>query len=165
MIEDRSYKVLFSRQLAAYDAEMAANYKSYKKADKQEMNEWYRDLSTNIDCLVKNISNKGFIIIGKGVRCHPEADYFIEQAYIVPSHRGEKWMTLAVRMFVIYHPGIYVLQVIDGNKRAEKFWNTVFMSLGYERKELSLIEGTVQSGCHQIAYGPVDRVVQTIAGS
>ena len=80
----------------------------------------------------------GFIIVGVQVPyCHPEADYSICEAYILPEYRKRGLMTAVVRSLVEDDPGRYSLLVLDGNKYAQAFWPKVFASMRYKPCSLS----------------------------
>jgi predicted acetyltransferase len=79
----------------------------------------------------------GFIVIGKHAPyCHPDTDYAICEAYILPEYRRRGLMTSVVRSLVEDDPGRYSLLVLVGNKYAQKFWPKVFASMRYKSCDL-----------------------------
>lgn len=76
----------------------------------------------------------GFLIIGKPdtPECHPDADYGIAQAYVMPEYRGRGYMSEAVQGFAAKHPGAYSLLIIKQNEPALKFWAKLISSSGYK---------------------------------
>lgn len=85
----------------------------------------------------------GFIIIGHAPNCHPDADYYIEEAYIMPEYRRKKYMSNAVSEYLKSHKGTYCLFIISSNKPALSFWSKAFRENGYfplELKEVLVVE-------------------------
>ncbi len=95
----------------------------------------------------------GFLLIGVYPNCHPDADYYIEEAYVKPKYRRSKHMTKAVIDFVKQHPGVYCMFILNNNYGAYGFWNTVFKSLGYERSYLRDV-GAGDPYCTQYGFKP-----------
>lgn len=73
----------------------------------------------------------GFLIVGTKNNCHPDADYYIQEAYILPGWRRKGIMSSAVGNFVRRHEGVYCLFVLKKNEVAKSFWRKVFSELGY----------------------------------
>ena len=81
----------------------------------------------------------GFIIIGYTPNCHPDADFYIEEAYIQPEYRRKKYMFRAVTKFLKYNGGTYCLFIVNRNTPALNFWHYVFKENGYLPVELTNI--------------------------
>ena len=93
----------------------------------------------------------GFIVMANRVPyVHPECDYAICEAYIIPEYRRRGLMTQVVRSLVEEYPGQYCLLVLDGNEYAKKFWNKVFASMRYEPCDLddSCVNGNGDCVCN-----------------
>lgn len=93
----------------------------------------------------------GFVIFAVAPECHPDADYFIAQAFVSPAYRKKGLMTDAVKDFIKLHPGIYCALVIKDNKSANDFWQKLMKSIGYKDYELSAYEGEFKE--RLIQYG------------
>ena len=94
------------------------------------------------DCSWRNVycggELVGFLIIGKsGIEKHPDSDYAIAEAYILPGHRGMGLMTAAVHEYVGAHPGTYSILVLQDNAYAKHFWTKLFNNLGYHAVPLN----------------------------
>ena len=81
----------------------------------------------------------GFLVIGTDPNCHPDADYYIQEAYISPEYRRKGLMSKAVSDFIKEHEGTYCLFIIDNNEIALKFWSAVFKKTKYKSVNLSEI--------------------------
>lgn len=73
----------------------------------------------------------GFLIVGTAPNCHPDADYYVEEAYVKPDYRRKGHMLHAFSEFERKHKGIYCLFVLNKNEGAKNFWKTTFAKLGY----------------------------------
>ena len=104
----------------------------------------------------------GELLIGKRPNCHPDADYYIEEAFTVKSARRKGIMTAAVTEYVKSHPGIYCYFVLTKNHAAARFWDKVFISLGYEPIELRDVGAgdpdVVQRGYKQHNVDKLDQI-------
>lgn len=79
----------------------------------------------------------GFIIIGYTPNCHPDADFYIEEAYIQPEYRRKRYMFRAVSKFLKYNGGTYCLFIVNTNTPALNFWHKVFRENEYAPVELT----------------------------
>lgn len=95
----------------------------------------------------------GFFIIGTGENCHPSADYYIQESYIKPEYRRQKYMTNAISDFVRKHEGIYCLFILNENKIAKTFWSGLFERLGYKPYYLRDV-GAADEYCTQYGFAP-----------
>lgn len=93
----------------------------------------------------------GFLIVVQAPNCHPDADYFVEQAYIIPSHRNHGVMSSVVDSFVQEQPGKYCLFILNRNEKAKKFWNDAFAGAGYVPCYLRDV-GATHDGIEQYGY-------------
>lgn len=73
----------------------------------------------------------GFIVLYTHPNCHPDADWYIEDAYVMPEYRNQGLMQKAVQTWVKEHPGTYCLFIVDSNEPARHMWPTVFEKMGY----------------------------------
>lgn len=94
----------------------------------------------------------GFVIVGKGSACHPNADYFIIQTYIVPKFRRQGIGKQFMLEYIKNHPGVYCLDIIDRNDIAHKFWSNVFSESNYSRIVIPYIEHGEGIGTHMYAW-------------
>ena len=115
-----------------------------ENASPEDMEKWFNELAEEgIDGIAEWIDIRikyrlvGQLIVCQYPDCHPDADYFISQAYIIPKARKHGLMTKTVTDFVITHPGTYCMLVCNGNIYALRFWDKLFASLGYEKIELT----------------------------
>lgn len=108
--------------------------------------------TTRIDIRHKE-SNKviGFLYIGYPPNCHPDADFYIQEAYIIPEFRHQGYMRNEIQKFVKNNPGRYCLFIINNNAYAKLFWDKLFCSLGYKQCPLSDV-GAGDEYCTQYGY-------------
>lgn len=98
----------------------------------------------------------GFLLVGYPPNCHPNADYYISESYIIPMYRGHGYMSAAVSNFVNLHPGVYCLFVLKNNISAYLFWHKIFSSLGYT--PCSLIDvGAGDIYCEQHGFRNINK--------
>ena len=98
----------------------------------------------------------GFLIIGKsGGEKHPDADYSVSEAYIVPQHRHNGLMSSCVFEYLDRHPGVYSLTVCRRNTYAIQYWTDIFMCAGYKSAELDDDAGWARAdNAIQLAFRP-----------
>lgn len=96
----------------------------------------------------------GFLIIGYPPNCHPNANYYIEEAYIQPKYRCQHYMTSTATRFIKAHPGIYCLFILNNNQIAKHFWFSIFTKLGYVPCPLSDV-GAGDEHCTQYGFQPI----------
>lgn len=75
--------------------------------------------------LERVVTDKGFMVIGKGNNCHPLCNYYIEALYIRKEFRRKGIGQEMVRSYLKGHPGRYVLFILNENKEALKFWSKI----------------------------------------
>lgn len=95
----------------------------------------------------------GFLIIGYPPNCHPNADFYIEEAYIQPKYRQQHYMTTTATRFIQAHPGTYCLFILNNNHTAKRFWIALFAKLGYVPCYLSDV-GAGDEYCTQYGFTP-----------
>lgn len=95
----------------------------------------------------------GFLLIGTPPNCHPNANIYIEEAYIAPSHRNRGHMTTFATAFIAAHPGTYCLFILKNNHAAKRFWQRVFESLDYAPCFLADVDAADEH-CTQYGYKP-----------
>ena len=67
----------------------------------------------------------GFLIVVQAPNCHPDADYFVEQAYIIPSHRKHGVMSSVVDSFVQEQPENIACSYSKGMVKRRNFGMTL----------------------------------------
>ncbi len=95
----------------------------------------------------------GFLIVATQPNCHPDADFYIEEAYVKPAHRRKHIMFNMVKDFINHHHGTYCLFILNKNAIAKQFWNTVFKQLGYQPHPLRDV-GAGDEFCTQYGFKP-----------
>ena len=94
----------------------------------------------------------GFWVLGANGNCHPDADYFIAEAYIKPEYRREGIMSDRISDWIKTYGGKFCLFVLSKNEIAKKFWNKLFADLDYEECELRDV-GVYSMDDHLIQLG------------
>lgn len=121
-------------ELSAYNPELA-------KEKNSTINGWatsYIKEGNWIDIVGDSGQLCGFLIISSLPEdCHPDCDWYICQAYVIPEYREQGFMTNAVFKFIRNNPGIYGFDILRGNDYAEKFWLNIFKKIRAEKVELS----------------------------
>lgn len=97
----------------------------------------------------------GFLIIGRGLNCHPDADFFIQEAYIVPAYRNQGHMTSAITRYIQNHGGKICLLILNENHIAKIFWKNTFDKLGYKQIELRDV-GATDEFCSQYGFEKIE---------
>lgn len=82
----------------------------------------------------------GFFTMCSKPNCHPDADYFLRDAYVRPQYRGNGAMKKAVMRWLKLYPGKYNVIVLNKNYPAYNCWQKVFAEAGYEPFELRELE-------------------------
>ena len=93
----------------------------------------------------------GFAIIGYYPNCHPDAEVYISEVYIMPEYRRKRYMHRTITEYIKKNPGTYCLFILNENHNALKFWNQVFSDNGYEPVELADI-GAADEHCTQYGF-------------
>ena len=96
----------------------------------------------------------GFLIIGTAPNCHPDADFYVQEAYIKPECRTRGYMTKTVTSFIKAHRGVYCLFVLNNNKPAYRFWMNIFTKMQYMECELRDV-GAGDETCTQYGFRPI----------
>ncbi len=86
--------------------------------------------------IVHNNEEIGFICMCAPPCCHPDADWFLREAYIRPEFRRQGLMRKTLLMRLRSHPGRYCLFIMENNTPAQKCWHSAFQSAGYVPMEL-----------------------------
>lgn len=95
----------------------------------------------------------GFFTVYQKPNCHPDADFYIQDAYMMPEARNQGLMQKAFQKFVKENPGKYCLFIVDNNEPARHMWPAVFEKLGYEPLELRDVLPK-KAGLTQYGWGP-----------
>lgn len=78
----------------------------------------------------------GFFTICTFPCCHPDADYFLRDAYILPEYRKLGLMGAAVRKYINQNKGIYTLFVDKETPYTKEVWIRIFTSGKYKPFDL-----------------------------
>lgn len=73
----------------------------------------------------------GFLVIGYGDNCHPDADYYIEEAFVSSEYQRQGLMTKTIEEYITAHNGTYCYFTLRKNQYAKEFWEKIFRKLGY----------------------------------
>lgn len=125
------------------EVQLNESYKSYISSH----NSKWMDIYTDED----NKTVIGFLIIGYPPNCHPDADFYVEEAYITPSYRRKKYMSSVVSQFVKANNGTYCLFILKNNLIVTEFWLKTFTKLGYSLCELRDV-GAGDPYCNQYGF-------------
>lgn len=145
-----------------YRFEMLSDYldelwkiKSLPPQSQAEKMTFYGEILSNKDSAWIDIKDGnrpvGFLIVGTPPNCHPDASYYIEEAYINPNYRRKGLMSKAVSDFVRNNKGTYCLFILNKNDAAKAFWPKTFAKLGYEPCYLRDV-GAGDQYCTQYGY-------------
>ena len=74
----------------------------------------------------------GFLVMGYGANCHPEAKFYIEEAFVMPGYRHRCLMGNTLRKYMQTHEGTYCYYVLKKNKNALNFWKHLFEKEDYK---------------------------------
>ena len=83
----------------------------------------------------------GFLILGNPP--HPDCDFYIQDAYIIPEYQGHGTMSKLIRSLPV---GRYSLFVLENNIRAQTFWKHIFGRVYSLRDVLPPVRGCMQWG-------------------
>ena len=94
----------------------------------------------------------GFLIIGEEKECHPQADYYIAETYIMPEYRRRHIMSEVIMDFIKTYGGKYCLFIASQNSIAKQFWQKIFQQTNYV--QFNLPERTnIEPNPHFLQYG------------
>lgn len=82
----------------------------------------------------------GFFTMCAAPNCHPDANYFLRDAYVRPQYRGNGAMKKALMRWLKLYPGKYNVIVHNNNYPAYHCWQKIFAEAGYEQFELRKLE-------------------------
>lgn len=94
----------------------------------------------------------GFLVIGEYPECHPDADYYIVDAYIQPEYRRQNIMSEVLLDYIKTYGGKYCLFIASKNNIAKSFWNSIFEKANYQPIDLSS-EPISKPDPHFVHYG------------
>ena len=109
-----------------------------------------------IDIFSDNGKLIGFAIIGYYPNCHPDAEVYITEAYIIPEYRRQGYMHKTITQYIKNNHGTYCLFIVKNNDIALQFWQKVFADNGYKQIELADI-GAADDYCIQYGFAEVNR--------
>lgn len=118
---------------------------------KQAVHEWYAEITGDAGYIVRIFNGNeqiGFIFIGTEPNCHEDADFYVQDCYILPEFRRRSIMSETVSEFLSEHPGVYSMFLIDQNVPAVNFWNKMFKSLDYVEISIHDYNDMETETCH-----------------
>lgn len=128
----------------------AAKIAVYSEISSEPHTEW-------VDIFTEDGKPAGFLILGTPPNCHPDADLYIEESYIIPEHRRKGLMTRAVTNAIqIQRPKICCLIILNDNKKALRFWKNLFGQLDYKPCKLRDVNAT-DPHCSQYGFAVTGR--------
>ena len=80
----------------------------------------------------------GFVVVGYPPNCHPDAELFIQEAYISPESRRNGYMSRVIAEVLGKDTPKVCLYILHQNHTAYKFWHGLFTKMGYARFESAL---------------------------
>ena len=108
--------------------------------------DWYHLLSDDESVI-------GFVVIGHGLNCHPKADYFFAEAYVLPEYRGQGYLHLWVHNFLeINHVNLVSMFILGQNTHAARVWGHIFASEGFSYCDLPDYSGSEGSILVQLGW-------------
>ena len=125
-------KLLFENMYRDYINELGLYSERVRKHPATDKD--IQDINTNPFLKRYFITNEngvpvGFCLLGFGENTHPGTDYYIQEFYILPSHRLRKYGEEAVTELLQTHPGKYCYFILKGNIPAENLWNKTTQNL------------------------------------
>ncbi len=110
--------------------------------------------STWIDIFSGNGDFVGFAIFSTNEKeCHPDADREICQVYVKKEYRRQGLASEVIIPYIQEHPGLYSLDILNGNTTASRFWNEIFASLGARYVELPEVRTDKEMLSYLTLYG------------
>ncbi len=119
---------------------------------KEAVDSWYKEYLDDAGCCIRifneNKEQIGFVFVGTYPNCHEDADFYIQDCFIMPEYRKRSVMSAIVSEFIADNPGDYCLYLIDQNAQAQNFWRKMFGSLGYEEFQIKDYTDMETDSCH-----------------
>lgn len=115
----------------------------WKDRSKRPFSRWY-----DIKAHGKTV---GFVIIGWGDNCHPDADFYIQDVYIRPPFRHQGYIRKFMEKYFAKHKGVYCLLILNENRPAKLFWTKLFTKAGFQPCWLSDV-GVTDQYCKQYGW-------------
>lgn len=126
-------------------------YQSYKRelwtytgeSYEDQLRGWFDDMFSNNAITVHPVTNAhtraliGFFVtqeLNRDQQIESGCKWYINESYILPSHRNQGYMTAIVHEYATRHSGNIGLVTIDNNKKAIKFWEDTFQAFGYKEE-------------------------------
>lgn len=134
----------YKRELWEYTGENCEEY----------LRSWFEDMFIQPSFSVHPVRNAhtksviGFYIIQKlddEQRYESDCEWYISEAYIMPSYRKQGFMTGCMYDFVMHHEGNIGLVVIDNNTKALKFWKSTMKNHGYTCERVPELSSDIES--------------------
>ena len=126
----RERKRLFREYLAKL-----APFEHIQTAEKNFQRRMERPFFQTVFPLVYDIKAKGktagFVIMGWGDNCHPDADFYVQDVYIRPDFRRQGLVRNFMENHFAKHPGIYSLLILNENIIAKMVWTKLFTNAGF----------------------------------
>ena len=170
MIQTKLIEYYKEKRMSFKEAELYWEYKNelWQIAkepgySKQVVTEWYLDIlqdDVNViriyDGEQKAKNQVGFVFIGVLDSCHPDADYYVQDCYIVESYRRQHIMEGIVQSFIDAHPGKYCLFLLDDNQTAIHFWYKQFNLLQFHECYIEDVNDMETYNCHLHAFNKAE---------
>jgi len=124
-------------------------YQSYKRElwtytgqnFEDELKNWFEDIITMLKPIRDAHTNTliGFFVVQEldhEQQTKSECKWYISEAYIIPSRRGQRFMTSIVYEFIARNKGNIGLVVNKNNVKAMKFWDDILGSHGFIKERI-----------------------------
>ena len=135
---------LFQQYLSELDTYRIVPRPEPQSVQKKWFDEYWNDKGCKWHDIIVNDQLVGFLITSDWLpNCHPDADYAICEAYVLPDYRHQGLMSDYVKQFVCENRGVYCLLVIHGNVYGKQFWMKLFRNLS--AKDVMLSDSAVIS--------------------
>ena len=125
------------------------------QTSEQDFKEQWKDRSSRPFSEWHDIKAKGktvgFVIMGWGDNCHPDADFFVQDVYIRPEFRQQGLVRKFMENHFSKHPGIYCLLILNENTIAKMVWTKLFTNAGFSPCWLADV-GVTGPYCNQYGW-------------
>ena len=130
---------------------------------REKVNSWYMTNTKSETYFIRILDTLqtpeqiGFMLIGVNSNCHEDADYYIQDSYILLEYRRQHIMEDAFQSFIKSHPGKYCLIILNDNKPAISFWNKQFGMNLYKEVPIEDYHGMTDEFCTFHAFKKGDK--------
>ncbi|WP_238649525.1 GNAT family N-acetyltransferase [Paenibacillus piscarius] len=113
-------------ELSAYSQEDIGAEGTFEMED---ISPYYRDKRLYPYFITSNDRIVGFILVTSPPYVAKEADYSVQELFVLPKYRGTSIAKDAVMQIFTLHPGRYEVGMFKSNVRAVKFWTKLIAAL------------------------------------